>query len=162
MFKFIFSILMVLSGSQVMAQQVLASAGSELANVQAAVAFTLGEAVIETVDNGVTLANQGFHKPMQVTPVTHIHEEGPQALSDPEAIKVYPNPIRERLHIDVKDIYLGSYFQLTDASGKVVRKGILTNHQEVLSLQTLTAGAYLLSIQEPVHFNNRTFQLVKY
>jgi hypothetical protein len=62
----------------------------------------------------------------------------------PIALKVYPNPVTDRLIIE--GINEESNFSLCDINGKVLQSGILNVGLTELNLINLKSGTYLLSV----------------
>ncbi len=64
-----------------------------------------------------------------------------------EAVVAYPNPTHDRLNVEVT-LTQGMYqFQITDLNGRVVKTGTgMSNQREVISMNNLQKGIYLLKI----------------
>lgn len=72
---------------------------------------------------------------------------GAGILNWSEAVVAYPNPTHDRLNVEVT-LTQGMYqFQITDLNGRVVKFGTgMSNQREVISMNDLQKGIYLLKI----------------
>ena len=75
------------------------------------------------------------------------------AVEDPKlTVKIYPNPTSDVIHVSVREI---SSYQLISSTGQVVAKGIVTPSKNQVDLSKLTAGLYILNI------NNQAIKVIK-
>jgi len=77
-------------------------------------------------------------------------------------VKVYPNPSYGLIYIDMKGLENINYILLKDMVGKiVVQKNIVDSMEEVLNLNELVAGAYILEIGQTnkSHFTYKIFKM---
>jgi hypothetical protein len=63
------------------------------------------------------------------------------------AITVYPNPVNEKVIIRLGTLNTGALMQLYNANGILVKTVRLVNNTTTLSVQTLPAGVYYLSVK---------------
>jgi hypothetical protein len=63
-----------------------------------------------------------------------------------DLIKVYPNPTYSLITIEV--LSAGSNFEIQNALGQVVKKGTLINKKSIINIDDLSAGVYMLKIDE--------------
>ena len=150
-------ILLLLSAVPCTAQQVLGNAGDHFTNAQTDLAYTLGESVVPTLSNGSHTATQGFHQPIEVSPVTAMDEDG----FEPKT-KVYPNPVRETVHIWLAEDAWNRSFQVLDLTGKVLRTGHLEPGETALWLGDLPIGHYLISIRAETTQSTESFRILKH
>jgi hypothetical protein len=61
-----------------------------------------------------------------------------------EKVRVYPNPATD--HLQITGVKIGSDFQLIDAKGNVVKKGIVRSSTSTILLSGLPAGIYFLKL----------------
>ncbi|MBK1895097.1 T9SS type A sorting domain-containing protein [Chryseobacterium paridis] len=61
-----------------------------------------------------------------------------------EKISVFPNPVKNELHIKAPNNNEGYYYQIYDMSGKLVKSGKFENGQ--IDLSALSSGGYLIRI----------------
>lgn len=133
--------------SSLHAQHVISAGSHTTSTDEMQVAYTVGEAVIQTVTNQYILT-QGFHQPFHYT-VTAI-----QPADEPQvAFAVYPNPVSDKLFIAGDAHLKGNYTcQLTTIQGTLLPE--VTNNLQVqagqeywLDMSSLAPGTYLLTIQ---------------
>ena len=62
------------------------------------------------------------------------------------AVQVWPNPVRDRLMVQVPDVLNGSGFALYDAQGRLAASGMLSAGRQQLDVAGLQRGVYLLHI----------------
>jgi hypothetical protein len=73
-------------------------------------------------------------------------------------VKIFPNPTKDELNIQVENTVIGSIYQLTDITGRPIARGIITEEKSRISLQGLSSGTYLLSIGVQI---KKTLKVVK-
>lgn len=66
-------------------------------------------------------------------------------------IRVYPNPATKQLTITVDNQLIGSCFKIVDYWGRVLVTGIIQTNHEVLSIENLSSGIYLLCIGDDLN-----------
>jgi len=73
-------------------------------------------------------------------------------------VKIFPNPTKDELNIQVENTVIESIYQLTDITGRPIARGIITEEKSRISLQGLSSGTYLLSIGDEIR---KTLKVVK-
>ena len=73
-------------------------------------------------------------------------------------VKVYPNPVSNRIYVQVNASLIGSTFTIIDPMGKAVMTGKLNKENSTIEMGHLSAGAYMFSLEG---FSKRTFTLIK-
>ncbi len=73
-------------------------------------------------------------------------------------VKIFPNPTKDELNIEVDNSVIGSTYQLRDITGRPIKTGIITDEKSRISLQVLSSGTYLLSIGDQIR---KTLKVVK-
>lgn len=68
--------------------------------------------------------------------------------------KIYPNPNNGLFHIDIAPQLIGSTFYLTDLHGKTIVQGELTEANQLIEVQELQNGVYLMVIQNQAQTHN--------
>ena len=68
------------------------------------------------------------------------------ALSDLESIKLFPNPATNYTTIRISDNIIGSWLELTDATGRNILRQQITSTQFNLQTESLTEGVYWVKV----------------
>lgn len=122
------------------------------------ISWTVGEPVSETYTTTNNKTTMGFHQP-ELGVATLMKEQG----GDKEVL-VYPNPGKESLSINFKDLENGNYkIQLLDAMGKLV----FTSDMEIndptkkieLNVSSYAEGNYFLRLSNSSF--NKTVKITK-
>ena len=126
----------ILLNAQSLSQTVLSTAGDHFQNGSAALSWTIGEPVNNSLENGSVKLTQGFHQPYLT--VSSVNE-----TENDKLVRVYPNPTNAVLNIDFTAS--GAYSaELFDLLGRKLRAfNIIGNHYE-LDLNEYLAANYLL------------------
>ena len=67
-------------------------------------------------------------------------------LAEVPGVLVYPNPVREVLH--VIDVAINTPYQILDVQGRLWDEGIIEN--QIIPMQQIPAGLYLLKVNESI------------
>jgi hypothetical protein len=70
---------------------------------------------------------------------------------------IYPNPAGSMMTIEVQNNAIGSFYNITDATGKIVLSGKVNSITNQISLDNLSAGAYQISIHNTNDISTATF-----
>jgi len=125
--------------AQVQTPEVFASGGTAAAH-----AFTIGEAIVETLDNGTVLLSQGFHQP-QMSLV---------ATSEPQPVvsaTAYPNPTAGPVRIKRSegDWMSGRVDVISMAGQRVLTHAVEAGTPTIeMDLAALANGLYLLVVRD--------------
>jgi hypothetical protein len=65
-----------------------------------------------------------------------------------ENFKVYPNPVKEEIHVNLNEITLGLSYIIYDNVGRSIMKGKLDEANSIIKTENLSKGVYFLSIGE--------------
>lgn len=121
-------------------RQVVASAGGEAFAGGKSFEFTLGEAVVETLDNGFVILTQGFQQPEAVT-------IGIVEIAEASGLRVFPNPTTAELQLQF-NAPTGKIFQLQilNAAGQLVQTMSETDDtvSSRIDCRSFAPGAYFL------------------
>ena len=71
---------------------------------------------------------------------------GLNKAGDNELIQVFPNPVSDRLHIEVPGSVRGTTYQITDQLGKIVLSERLENERSTIDVSTLKGGVYFVQV----------------
>lgn len=149
-------ILMLIAPSKGHGQEVLATAGTYAEAAQGSLNWTIGEPLIATGIAGETILSQGFHQPLLM--VTSVEAVDPKI-----ALKLYPNPSSDLLNIELLETG-GNDFEavLFHPDGKALKRQRLDFQAvQVMNLQSLPAGTYLLSVFQDQELQ-ASFSVVKH
>jgi hypothetical protein len=143
----------VLVHAQSLGQTVLSTSGDHFQNGSAALSWTIGEPVINSLENGSLRLTQGFHQPyLTVSSVIEAENEN--------LVRVYPNPTIAMLSIDFATT--GEYrAELFDVLGRNLNTfNIIGNHYELV-LNDFPAANYLLKCYDAENKSISTFKIQK-
>ena len=122
--------------AQNLSQTVIATSGEHFQNGAASLSWTLGEPIINSLENGSLRLTQGFHQPY-IT-VSSLNEVG----SD-NAIRLYPNPANARLNIDFPQS--GEYSaDLFDVLGRKLQTFKINGSHYEIDLRDFPAANYII------------------
>ena len=132
-------------------QKVVSSSGNHFNNGIIQLSFTIGEPIINTLSGTTTNITQGFHQSNHL--IVSVEEKNPNL-----DIKVYPNPIGDKLYINT-EFFEGVYYEIYDANGKLVCKDFLKKNITEIETINLKPSAYSLSVTGKDNSSN--FKLIK-
>jgi hypothetical protein len=72
--------------------------------------------------------------------------------------EIYPNPTSNFVTVKFNNNLLGSNYQIVDNTGRIVLSGMLLNENQIIELNTLSAGIYSFSVLGEL---SKTLKLVK-
>jgi hypothetical protein len=136
-------------------QEVVATAGSTLSNINGSISFTIGESVANTLINGDKTVTQGFHQ-------TSISVSAMSELINPGfSISAFPNPTVDILTLSIgKEDITDLQYLLIDIYGKILSQKHLESNETAISVKEFTKGIYILKIQEGQK-ELKTFKIIK-
>ena len=76
---------------------------------------------------------------------------------DENSFILYPNPVGNMMTIAVQNNAIGSIYNITDATGKIVLTGKINSIANQISLENLSAGIYQISISNMNDISTATF-----
>lgn len=127
--------------AQSITPQVVASAGEHFSSGTSQLSWTLGETMIETVDDGSNIITQGFHQTLlTITPVSE------REIS--QNINVFPNPTPGELTIKFQENNSQQFIQLYDMNGNLLMEESIADQEQqtTLRLNQFANAVYLLNI----------------
>jgi hypothetical protein len=138
-----------------LAQQVVATAGSTLGNANGSISYTIGEGVAQTLTQRDKTLTQGFH---QTTMSVSILSE----MKDLDfSISVFPNPTSDELTLRLtKENVSGLQYLLFDINGKLISQKKLVSSETKVPVDQLTEGFYFLKVQDGIR-ELKTFKIIK-
>lgn len=75
-----------------------------------------------------------------------------------ENFKVYPNPVKNAIHISVGTEFIGNRYVITSISGQKVSEGKIEKEESVVNIQDLSEGIYFMKLDENIH---QSFKIIK-
>jgi hypothetical protein len=146
LFSFSFFLLLSLFGfSQILEREVIGSAGGTESNNDSNIfiSYDVGEAIIETYQEGVFTLTQGFEQPDTLYKPIEILEV---------SYKLYPNPGNGIIFLDLQGpLNVDLELKVYDVQSKLIQQhkvSLLANQMRKveLGLQSLASGVYLIEI----------------
>jgi hypothetical protein len=131
------------SRAQSIDQQIIASGGEALTNTNGSIEFTVGEPVIQTMDNVSANSNltNGFHQ--IIISVTQVSENIKMA-----GLKVFPNPANELVHVTFNEEQKNALIELYDMSGRLLQSHTINNYSFDLNFASYADGVYYLKVNQ--------------
>jgi len=142
---FIVSVLTILGAIPLHAQllQVTDVSGGTGQAGPVAIAWSVGELAVSSLENGNTMLTQGYLQPVLVA--TAIDEKD----GLPFTLTVYPNPAREWIEVRLYDADWKDFtFQLQDVGGRLLCKVIPQGNTTRIPMTQYGAGLYLLKAMQ--------------
>lgn len=147
--------------AQTIERSVIGAAGTSLSSASFEVDFTVGEAVVTTVESGSFVLTQGFQQgDLDLTGI-----EAPLLTVD---YRLYPNPTADRVQLDLQAARpVTLHLQWFDAQGRQVALPAETlrlgSQPQSLhyDLSALATGTYLLRLTDDSGREGHTFRVVR-
>jgi hypothetical protein len=147
-------LLLVACCSELLAQQVVGTAGSTLSNVNGSISYTIGEDVAQTLIKGDKTITQGFH---QTTMGTMVSEMKDLDFS----IYIFPNPTSDMLTLKLtKENVAGLQYLIFDINGKLISQKNLESAETNVHVGQLPEGFYIIKVQDDTKVL-KTFKIIK-
>lgn len=123
-------------------QEVISNAGECFHKENIQLSWTLGEPCIETFSNNGRILTEGFQQgKISISPVDL------DPLQEITGLKIYPNPVGEKLVIDYAGLAEQSFmYKICDVNGKTLSAGRITDPLFFIDMSFYTQGEYLLMI----------------
>jgi len=151
--KYIFTLITFFGVLDLGAQEVISTQGDTYSNSIVNMAFTIGEVVVNTANNGDNTLTQGFHQ-------TNWHFVSVVNHAPKFEVSIFPNPSSDVINIKTNNYEKVSY-TLFNAQGKQVMQAKLANSRTTIEVKHFAPGNYTLVIQEANNLLNKTFKLLK-
>jgi len=136
-------------------QSVTAASGASLQGENVSVSFTLGESVINTLQNSNLKVTQGFHQTKLV--VTAIDAIENLAVK----IEAYPNPVSDNLNFTLSEMLSAeTRYALYDSYGGLILEKQLDDLNTSISFQNLVSAVYILRVSQGTS-TVKTFKIIK-
>lgn len=155
----IFPILLIplLAQAQTIQMSVIAGGGGYETSASNSVSWTLGEAVIETLQQGTNTLSQGFQQPDYTGVVSILPLEDKQIM-----VKAFPNPATDEVSISFSELISEPLLLvIIDSQSKNIGNYTLTEKENMLSIANFANGIYFLNIRTQTG-KATTLQIVKH
>lgn len=139
------AVLLVLAAAKLAAQdreltnEVIATAGGSMSGAGMQMSWTIGEAIVTTLDSTPIILTQGFHQPLDYVAFNGV--AGVRVLRAGE-IAMYPNPAREYFNLALPTDLAGSSLEIIDESGTVVMQQNVRDVRSTIDCSSLAQGRY--------------------
>jgi len=121
-------------------QQIVSTAGKEITGTNFQMSYTVGEVAVRTLTASGNIITQGYQQ--SNLSVTAIEE-----AQDPSfKINVYPNPVGEKLTINIQALTQEVELRVFDAIGKLVIDSKTNSEKTELDFSSYASGNYLLQL----------------
>ncbi|MEZ5083330.1 MAG: T9SS type A sorting domain-containing protein [Bacteroidales bacterium] len=119
-----------------------------------------GDIFIEDINRGIimkspdgncwrgTLDNNGSLQFAQVDCDNLTTGSAEQEVEIDFKVKIYPNPVGDKVFVSVSDNYIGFKIEIADIQGKVVYSDILSNSEVYIDLAQFSSGMYVLNVKD--------------
>lgn len=155
----IFPILLIplLAQAQTIQMSVIAGGGGYETSASNSVSWTLGEAVIETLQQGSNILTQGFQQPNYDAIVSVLLVGNKQII-----VKAFPNPATDEVSISFSELISEPFLlAITDAQGKKLGNYTLKETENKILIDNFANGIYFLNIRTQTG-KTTSLQIVKY
>jgi len=141
--------------TQTLDREVIASGGDFYSNSSAQLSTTIGEIIIGAYSSTSTQLTNGFHQTNLI--ITALEERNTDKLN----IYIFPNPSAQSVTIysELKDDPL--YYSISDALGKVMKRGELNTERVILDIESYSNGLYYLQIKGMKNEVSKVYKLIK-
>lgn len=149
--------LFLMSTSFLGAQEVIASGGDYFETANGSISFTIGEVVIETIENGENCLTQGFQQ--STLSIFAGIDENPVEEPKGKRMIVYPNPTNDYAKLRIPD-YEGCRYQLCTYRGEIIKEAKIESVETVFSFVDYPLAAFLIRVFDK---NNslKVFKVIK-
>lgn len=136
------------------AQNVVSTSGGSGTNTEGTVSWTIGQPVIRTVSGGGNTLTQGFQQPW--ADISTVVGENAGSSSN---IRVYPNPTRHLLNVEIPGATGMDQMELLDAAGRIILQTNTTGDHTEIDLSAYGTGNYFLRVLNAENTVARTFKI---
>lgn len=70
-----------------------------------------------------------------------------EGMTEDTELELYPNPAKERVHVDLNGMGEGAHYELKESSGRSVKEGRFTGQNGTIDIGSLSPGLYLLKVK---------------
>ncbi|TDX83134.1 T9SS type A sorting domain-containing protein [Epilithonimonas xixisoli] len=158
-YKIYFSGLLLFSFiGNVKSQSLTLSGGESESSSGGSISSSIGLSPATVVGNGSYTVSSGSQQPYEIS----MHLSVVDIKNKNIEIKIYPNPFSENVSVKFSQDYKNEKYsyRIFDLNGRLITKGELKEISNVLNLQNLSTGNYMLEIN---HFGKtiNTYKIIK-
>lgn len=136
--KFLCCVLVI--STSLSAQQSVNSSGGDISSGDGNIAYSIGQITFETFGTNDGFLSEGVQQPLEIYTLG-IEDELKTNFS------MYPNPVDDRLNIQMYDVSDQKLtYSIFSNTGRLLKKGELSNSLNVVPLSHLSTGIYLFDI----------------
>lgn len=146
-------IFIMLVTESILSQEVISTQGDSYSNANGSIDFTIGEIIINTVNEGSNDITQGFHQ-------TNWNFLAIEDHAPDFEVSIFPNPTEDVLNIRTETFENISY-AIYDQQGKLVLSDILSATLNPILVNHLAPGSYSLNLYDKTQ-TLKTFKLIKH
>lgn len=123
------------------AQVLFSNSGEYSSNANGSLAWSVGEAVIATISDGIDTLTQGFHQSRyEITSISENTEEDYN-------IQFFPNPVEDYFNIQIGNPDLSNFnFCMYDSQGKILCNKRITDRISKVDMSNYTAANYFVTV----------------
>lgn len=134
---------------------IMSSAGESNQQNELVISWSLGETVVSSDNSNKTSTTQGFHQTFSIDSVIE--------LPDFPIFIVYPNPTTSFINLRAKkSTTFPVQIILSDASGKVILKEMMTSIQYNKDLHQFESGLYILTLINQKNETIKSYKIIKH
>ena len=138
----------------VLAQERTVASGGDVTGASGSVSYTIGLPDYSNYAGATGSVSQGVQQPYELVSV------GVEEWNQSWEMNVFPNPATSYLTISMKDAISSASYAITDAQGRLVLNGDLTEAENTIDIKPLAMSNYYLNISVNSQVV-RTYQIVK-
>lgn len=141
--KWTLSIAMMVISTILSSGQVIPASGGDASGSSGSLSFTVGQLVYRQYDDSEGSILQGIQQPFEIYVLTR--SEGIIA----QAIKVFPNPTSNTLHLKFPGFSFGNHFlSVYDFTGNLLMSEAISASEILIQMSNFPSGAYLLVVYD--------------
>lgn len=152
---FIFSFLFLFLYSKGFSQSSVNSSGSEADGNDGTVSYSVGQVFTNESDGGQGTVTEGVQQSFVVTQVDVDDTESIDAT-----VKVFPNPVNNRLNIEFQEFATDVNLRLYGLNGKNYRNRKINNSKLDIDMKDMASGTYFLELTDGKG-NKELYKIVK-
>lgn len=143
--------------SNLQAQHVFATSGSDISNSNINISYTIGEPLVSKINNSTISLSNGFQNAINLT-ITAINNN----LFGQNELVIYPNPTKSNIFIENKSDITNLSYNLYSVNGnKVLHSSFNKTTQQTIDMNTLGSGLYILEIVDNNTLQSQIFKIEK-